>query len=559
MSSPTSLPVRVVSSRRVFPASHSGIAAASPAPSVVPLSLLDNKCDMFGHTTAVWLFDAHPDWNLQEDGDGEQSASKALLRSLESALSQFPWWCGAVSRCPPGASPNSATAHTGGGLPAHCTRFGRLLLTYGADSDPGVVALVAQCSLKLKDVVPSSAELAARGSWHCQALLSADLCKQGPLLGEGEKEHRSARLSSPPCMLVQLTAFGCGGVAVGVRILHALADAASLTTFMHHWAEVHHAALSGQALTSRVQPLLDAQMLDRAAAGDIDAAQPDAALLHLAHSLPVQRWDRWSSAAGCHPSLADQHVVPSGIDPAQVAPPGAVIAWSNWDPTVPCDYYALHFAADELRRMRLAATTPHFRPSTLQALGAHLWRAICVARGLEGDRGEAHFVNNIGLRSRLPSPIPSTCLGSPVLEVTTTLPVSTVLSGPMADVASAIQQTLSSVNATTVPALLHSFAYEDHPARWCHGMFGLRHVAFTSWQHCDVQDVQFPVPGHTPRYIDVSFLNSTDGFATIMEAGGSATGDLLVQLRLQSAAMSRLMADPGLLRQFRTPPTPLPA
>ena len=530
----------------MFPANR--IVAASPA--VLPLSILDNKCDMFGHTTAMWLFDAGSEREL----DGERSHRKqrltSMLRSLEVALSLFPWWCGTLSRCPPEGSSDSpvtaAAAHTGGDIPAHCRRFGRLLLIYGAETDPGVIVVVAECPLKLADVVPTPDELGAKGVWHCQTLLSADLCQSGPLLDEAERN--SPRLSGPPCMLVQLTAFACGGHAVGVRMSHALADAQSIATFVHHWTEVHRALLSDQPHTSDVQPVFDAQMLDKAAAGNIDAAKPQTALLNIAHSLPLERWDRWSSAAGCPPPLVDQHVVPPGLNPAQIAPPGAAIPWRDWDPTVSCDYYALHFAPDELQRMRLEATTPAFRPSMLQALGAHLWRAICLARGLADDGGSTQFVSNMGLRSRLPSPLPTTCLGSPVLEVTTKLPVSTVLFGQLSDVASAIQQTLSSIDATTVPPLLHSLAYEDHPARWLHGMFGRRHVAFTSWQHCAVQNVQF-VSGHSPRYVDVSFLNSLDGFATILETGSGSSG-LLVQLRLEAVAMSRLVADPD-LRRFR--------
>ena len=619
-----SLPVREVSSVRVFPLGR--VAAASPT--TVPLSIADNKCDGFGFTAAVWLFDCE-EVNA-EAPDAERPPRShwegpCLRRSLEATLSLFPWWCGSLSRCPaPGAAPIphvpvTATLHH---LPSHCLRFGRLLLSYGSEADPGVVMVVAECSVQLKDVAPTPRELALQGSWHCRALLSADLCQSAPLLVQAERGGTGREVSTPlPCMLVQVTRFACGGHAVAVRIAHALADVPSIACFVHHWSREYQAFVRDEegrmstpmspATSSAISPTISPpvpptmplitppttspamsppmspttstsptmsptrspttsqsslllipptfapQLLDRAAAGDIDAAEPAASLLPLALRLPLERWDRWASSVGCPPALQDQHVIPPAVHPTEVAALGAPIEWSDWDPTVSCDYYALHFAAEEVHRMRLEATTPSFRPSTLLALSTHLWRTICEARGQAGEEGEgtAAFVCNIGLRSRLPQPLPSTAVGSPVLEVTTTLPVSVVCSGQAADVAFAIHRTISAFNATTLPPLLHSFAFEDHPTRWCHGMWGRRHVALTSWQHSGLQEVQF-VPGCTPRYVDAIFDDSTDGFFTVMEAA-HGPGDLLVQLHLEPGTMSRLInTSTTHLRRFRHPITP---
>ena len=537
--SSTSLPVRILSNSRVFPVNR--IVAALPT--VVPLSIVDNKCDGFGYTAAVWLYDAVSDLVLDGQLSGSGVRESYLLRSLEATLSLFPWWCGSLSRCPPGGSLDlPAIANAGRDLPTHCLRFGRLLLSYGAESDPGVAMVVAECPLQLAEVVPTPDVLAVKGAWHCQALVSADLCKSTPLLVQ--EGYSCTDSSGPPSMMVQLTTFGCGGRALAVRIAHALADVPSIASFVQYWSKEHQALISGRPYVADRRPLFDPQLLDKAATGDINATHPETALLEVAHSLPLEMWDRWSSTAGCPELLADQHVVPPGVNSAHIAPPGAAIQWRTWDPTVPCDYYVLHFAADDLQRIRLEATSPSFRPSTLVALSAHLWTAICIARGLTGDGSTAQFVCNIGLRSRLPSPLPSAFIGSPVLEVTTRLPASIVCSRQLVEVASAIQETISSFNAATMPPLLHSFAFEDHPTRWCHGMWGRRHVALTSWQHSGLQDVQF-VPGCYPRYVDAIFDDSTDGFFTVLEAG-QGKDDLLVQLRLESLAMSRLITSPDL-------------
>ena len=198
--------------------------------------------------------------------------------------------------------------------------------------------------------------------------------------------------------------------------------------------------------------------------------------------------------------------------------------------------------------MKAAATSSTFKPSTLRALSAHLWRVICIARGLASEERAVSFVCYLGLREKLPTPLPLTFLGSPTLEATPSLSADTVCTGPLANVAAAIDRCIHSFNSTTLPALLHAFAFEDHPTRWCHGMFGRYHLALTSWQHNQLYDVQF-VTGQRPRYVDGVVDELLDGKATVIEAG-PASADLLVQLRLHSAAMEQVLASPE-RRRFR--------
>ena len=414
----------------------------------------------------------------------------------------------------------------------------------GAQSDPGVPLLLAECPLPLSIAVPNTAELDTSGVWRCQALSAGDLCKQAPFFTQTAEEE--AGTAGLPSMLVQLTTFACGGRAVAVRVAHALADLQSICTFVHHWSAVHRSLMANQPYATRVPPVFDPQLLDRAAAGDIDATTPDKQLLSAAHKLPQEHWDKWASPDGCPAILAPYHDVPSGVDRECIAEAGEAICWDDWDFSAPNEYVVLHFTADELHRIRRDATSPTLHPSTLRALSAYLWRIICTARGLAGEESATRFVCYLGLRPKLPTPLPSNFLGSATLEVTTKLPASTVCAGPLTDVAAAIQQSLQCFDSTTLPALLHTFAFEDHPNRWCHGMFGRNHVLLTSWQHNNVYGVQF-VDGHVPRYVDGSFDDFLDGLATVMEAGPDI-GDLLVQLRLQPAAMQNLLKDPTLHR-----------
>ena len=535
-----SLPVHLVSSTRVFPADHKP-SSAQPT-TVTPLSIMDNKSDGFGSTGVVWLYES--DARLAGGGD---KFIPAMIRSLSVSLSSFPFWCGTLYRCPLEGSADSAhSAQLPDGLPRHCVRFGRCLLMYGTQSDPGVALLVAECPLPMAGLVPTTALLAGKGVWRCQALAAGDLCRTTPLFPSDEWPSTT----SLPSMVVQLTTFACGGRAVAVRLAHVLADVQTISTFAHHWSAVHRAMLADQSCITSTAPVFDPQLLDRQAAGDIDATHPDKHLLSAAHCLPQEHWDKWASNAGCPAVLAEYHTVPSGVNRDSIAEPGQVIDWVDWDFSVPNEYAALHFAADELQRMRLDATSPTLRPTTLRALSAHLWRVICTARGLAGEESATKFVCYVGLRPKLPTPLPASFLGSPTLEATTLLSAATVCAGPLADVAAAIDHSLHRFDAATLPALLHAFAFEDHPNRWSHGMFGRNHVLLTSWQHLSLYDVQF-IPGHSVRYVDGVFDDFLDGLVTVMEAG-SGSGDVLVQLRLQPAAMKNVLSNPDLRRYRHT-------
>ncbi|EFJ14325.1 hypothetical protein SELMODRAFT_423758 [Selaginella moellendorffii] len=48
-----------------------------------------------------------------------------------------------------------------------------------------------------------------------------------------------ADLSQMPLMQVQVTTFGCGGVAIGFRFLHVIMDGYSLVKFLTRWSEIH--------------------------------------------------------------------------------------------------------------------------------------------------------------------------------------------------------------------------------------------------------------------------------------------------------------------------------
>ena len=153
-------------------------------------------------------------------------------------------------------------------------------------SDPGVELVIARCSQFLASIVPSVAERAGGDRvWDCSVLPTDQLLPSTDFAIRDEPETASSL-----CMIIHITKFACGGMAIAVKLVQTLADAQTLALFMHDWAATHRALQNGIP-TPVLEPIFDSQFLDRAAAGDIDGAEPDSELMEQARKLPIERYD----------------------------------------------------------------------------------------------------------------------------------------------------------------------------------------------------------------------------------------------------------------------------
>lgn len=87
-----------------------------------------------------------------------------------------------------------------------------------------------------------------------------------------------------PCICVQITTFACGMIAVAIKVAHALADATTLARFAHDWAVTSRTVLLHKELLI-LSTVFNLELLDHAAAGDIDAAQPDPVIFKKAREI----------------------------------------------------------------------------------------------------------------------------------------------------------------------------------------------------------------------------------------------------------------------------------
>ncbi len=512
-----SLGVRIISVTRLFPET----AHKPSSLRHIPLSMLDATAAYASPTSAVWLYDPPP--------AGCQAAltTAQLTLALQTTLNvSCPQLAGQLQWAPYKADGD------------HTMRFGRLYLSYGSTSDPGMELVIAHCPSVLSSLVPSPAVRAAgSGMWDARQVPLEELLPTTPLAPDREVDQNA----SLPCAAVQLTTFDCGGMAIVAKFPHSLADAQTLLCFMHHWAAINRSLLSHAPLPT-VSPLFDPLLLDRAAAGDIDAATPDPALLDLARALPMHRYDVWASADGFPPFLALAARIPPELDRATIKPLGPPLPWNEWDVTAPVAHQLIHFSADEVHRMWEEASLSA-RVSHLDALVSHVWALIIRARELDHD--EVAYLNvSVGVRSRLCPPLPDTFLGSSMVMARVTTTGEQGSSHSLRTMAASIRSSILQFNPSTLPALLHDIAHQDGAQRMWPAFFGRRNTIATSWLRLDVWGLDFG--GGAPQYVE-AVMPKVDGCIQVMEAGHGE--GMRVSLHLREDVMQKLLKD-QLLRKY---------
>jgi hypothetical protein len=443
------LKVLIKSRIRIFP------EIPPPLPNDVPLSIIDSTVARFSPTAAVWVYEEH----LSIDH---------LIISLKRTLNAYPQWAGQL---------HWTTYDPRGD---HTNRQGRLALSYGTGSDPGVACTIARSPLHVSSLYPCGID----EFWNAGQVPTEELLDASTPLAM----HDLVNFEGLPGMVVQMTTFGCGGVAVAVKMAHPLADAQALLTFMRDWAAVNCSVLSGGP-TPSLTPVFDPSLLDQAAGGDIDAPEQDLVLLEAASPLPLHRYDWWASADGCPQIMASGAQIPSALEPTFTWRRGTPLPWSQWNITIPVDHYLLYFTPREVEGIWEEASTAA-RVSHLDALLSHIWALVIRARGLDAEE-EHHLDITFGLRSRLSPPLPDSFLGSPITIAAVKSTGSQASSNSVGTMASSIRSALQKFTPSNLSALLHEVAYYASAQRYWNGFLGTRNTIVTSWLRLGVYELSF--------------------------------------------------------------------
>lgn len=484
------------------------------------LSILDNTVAHFAPCAAAWIFDAPSSSPSLESCSPDQ-----LLTSFCTTLESYPQWAGQLRFVP--YDPKPSRGHLG--------RQGRIILTHNAKTDPGVHFVIAKSSCAVSDHIPNLDDRTRKeGYLDVTSVPLDELLPSSPSLALNDDAQPDA-----PSMIVQITRFACGGVAIAVMMAHALADAQSLVQFVSSWASVHRAALRGDPAPS-VHALFDPLLLD-AAAGSINAALPDQDLTSVAQALPRTRGDWWASAEGC----PWRFHVPREVPKDDIWPPANAIPWEEFDMHAPVKHVLLHFPEKVLGAMRDGAQEElgdsALRLSKLDVMQAHVWGLIIHAQGRsdakEEDEEEEYKLNlSLGARTRLQPPLPPSFLGSPIFGALATSTPSHTLSQR----ALAIRHSISTFTPAAVAAILHEEAYTIGAQRIWNMFLGRRHTISTSWLRLGIYDVDLLGEGAGARYVD-AMMPSMDGCVQFMEAGRDPSEGLCVSLHLRVEVMTRLL------------------
>ena len=538
---PTSFQDRTISvhsQSRIFPFNLQTI------PTTNPLSILDSTCVNFSPSQAIWYYDVPISKVLSKP----PLSTHNLILSLKYALNIYPQWAGQLSYAP-------YTTKAGGD---HNHRFGRVQVTYGTSSDPGVEVVVATCSETLSSIIPTAADRArGLGFWNATAEPAGDLFPPTSLGIDGDEV-----LLGMPSLIIQLTSFFCGGMAIGIKLAHPLGDAQALVQFMHDWAAIHRASLEDASLPI-LKPIFDPKMLDRAATGNIDGTGPDPTLVKKARPLPLHRYDWWIKSDGHPKGWGIGAPVKLDEETVCTVDPGDPMPCAEWDLEASVSHYILNFSGIEIENMwkevSLDSNPNLQRLSRLDAALSFVWSLINRARGLENDSHQVHINVSFGFRNRLSPPLPDRFLGSPIIMGHVSSSGSEACKETLSPMAHNIRSTLAKFDALALAAVLHDSAYELSPQRLWRAFLGKRHIIMTSWVHQHVYDVDFGT-GQPPRYMG-AVIPLMDGIVQVTEAAPKLRKDgksshwaddgVDFSLRLEKEVLERIVKDPWLRRYRR--------
>ncbi|KAE8319895.1 transferase family-domain-containing protein [Aspergillus transmontanensis] len=481
------------SSIRLLPLSH------SHQPCSISLSILDATVVRFAPTGAIWLFDDFP--------SDEKTFLHNLQASLIQTLDHFPQWAGQLQWVPfqPG-------------------RTHRPMITYNTASDPGVEWSVVRFAEPITSYAPTASERASKGFWVGDEFAQNTFLSQTRLALANLRDYEGL-----PSMTIQVTLFEGGGYAIGIKLLHCLADAQALMVFMQQWASacrILHGHSNSIPPKDKFNPIFDPSLLDTKASGDINTPTPDQFLITKARKLPLHRYDWWKTSDPDYPPIMIPNTTNSKPPPEYLTTtplsPSTPAPWATWDFTKPVSYTQIHFTGPELDHLRHRARTQqaqnqtHAQISRLDALLAHIWTLINQARGYDQSKEKVYLNLSLGARTRVDPPLPDTFIGSPIFITHVCTSGEEICNSSIGETASQIRETIQQFTPDSLGAMLYDAGLEVAPQRLWQGFMGQRHTLITSWLRLGVYGVDFDGRGRKPRYVH-AVMQKMDGlFLMIM-------------------------------------------
>ncbi|KAH7176747.1 transferase family protein [Dactylonectria macrodidyma] len=541
-----SFEISVTQTERLLP------RTTSTSEQATPLSILDATTANFALTNAIWLFE-------RPSGIDKQSFNSLdhLRQSLRATLDIYPQWCGRLKavRTIDGTVDDEAKH-----FPPHARRYGRVYVHYGTSHDQGVEFVTAR-SLATLDDLYSLSRTTNQPLWNRQTVPLKDFAPSTAIASALKPDMPNEGGLHLPLLAIQITELACGGFILAAKITHPLADISTLVRFVKDWAQISSSTISGSPETI-LSPVFDPARLDALAAGDINAGEPDTALIEHTNSLPLHRYDWWAASTNA-PWPTN---IPDVFQGEDLTPVGQAMPWSEWNVSAPVSNYLIHLSHDQVELLYKHANNDlSHKLSRHDAVVAHIWSCIVRARNLKEDTGPVHCDLVLGVRPAFQ--LGDAFVGSPVIMMNVEMPgmevaattgsrhdAESVLLWPIAQ---RVRDTIRRIgDPVHLAAHLHRLAYEKSPQRVWQAFLGRRHILVTSWARAGIYDVDFGL-GSSIRYAD-GVVPDMDGNILIKEAPPSLdaassspqswTGNGVdVSVHICAEDMQRLLQDPLLL------------
>ncbi|VAH24837.1 unnamed protein product [Triticum turgidum subsp. durum] len=216
----------------------------------------------------------------------------------------------------------------------------------------------------------------------------------------------------------------------------------------------------------------------------------------------------------------------------------------------PVQECSIRFSPESIKKLKEKANaemagTATATISSLQALLAHLWRAVCRARGLAPDV-EAKLTLPVGCRTRVKG-IPQAYMGNALTSGVARHPVGEILGdGRLGRTARLVNRAVASVDEASVRAELAAWPHNPSFSRVAVGGCGGDRAAVMMGG-----SPRFDVYGNDfgwgrPVGVRTGPGDKEDGLITVFEDGGGA-GGMEVEVCLAPDVLARLVADEELM------------
>ncbi|KAI2618575.1 transferase family protein [Hypomontagnella submonticulosa] len=516
-------PCRVQRTERIFPLN------APTGVTITKLSIVDATVARFGPCAAVWFYN-----RTEKANANDPVVFERLEEALRRTLNDYPHYSGQLLWAPKELVEGAAKTY----------HYGRPIVIYGAPEDPGVELVIAEDNRELSALVPSREERSTvKQVWNATEFPQNDFLSKTQLafskLGEFE---------GLPGVSIQLTAFKCGGFAIGAKFTHCLSDALCLMQFAHVWAGYSQLLFGGSVTEKRSPPVFNPSLLDQYA--NLTTKGPDPELIRKARALPMHRYDWWATDAPGYPDWPTASSNATKPPPEELAhielSPSTFPPWPTWDLTAPIEHVQIRFKAEAIAKMKRAVemTLPEClkgqRISRLDAALAHIFILMNRARQYDNDHDEVYIDAALGLRNRVSPPLPDTFVGSPMMIGYVAMTGSEATTATIGLVAGLIREMTSRFTPDAVTAYLHDAAYEVCPQRFWQAFVGSRHMLVTSWIRAGAYEVDFCATRQLARYVQ-GIMPRMDGLVQVIDVG--ETGDFDISVGLEKETCQRFIQD----------------